>query len=160
MTETLVEPENPNDQTIGIDTQLNVIRELIAKDQPEQIDAYFLDLPAGEIPRVFGRLTVTEQNACVQVLSKEPAALVLDALPELQAAQILAAMPSDAAASVLEELDSDEQADLIDQLDAEQSEKILEALPEQEAASIRFLASFDRDSAGSSLNSGPGTRYC
>lgn len=136
----------------SIGSEIETIQELLRDEEPAALAEYFAELPAGEVPRLVGRLPQEHQTGCVKLLSPQVAAAVVEALPELQAAQILASLPTDSAALIFENLNSDEQADLIDQLDEEQSEAILEELPEQEAASIRFLAAFDRESAGGLMN--------
>lgn len=113
---------------------------------------YLRSLPPGEISRLLGRVSEDEQRAFLTVLTQDDAAKVIETLPELQAAQLMAALPAEEAATILDQMHSDEQADLLDQLSEEQSAAILEELPAGEAESIRFLANYDRDSAGGLMN--------
>lgn len=113
---------------------------------------YLDNLPPGEITRLLGQIPQDEQRTFLNILSEEDAAQVLETLPELQAAQLMAALPAEEAATIFDFIHSDIQADLLDQLSDEQSEAILEELPAEDAKSIRFLANFDRDSAGGLMN--------
>ncbi len=113
---------------------------------------YLDSLPPGEITRLLGRASVDEQRTFLTILSDEDAARLIETLPELQAAQLMATLPAEDAATIFDFIHSDVQADLLDQLSEEQSEAILEELPAEDAKSIRFLAKFDRDSAGGLMN--------
>lgn len=113
---------------------------------------YLHSLPPGEIARLLGRVSADEQRAFLTILNEDDAAKVIESLPELQAAQLMAALPAEEAATILDHMQSDEQADLLDQLSDEHTEAILEELPAKEAESIRFLANYDRDSAGGLMN--------
>lgn len=114
--------------------------------------AYLHSLPPGDIACLLGRVSEDEQRSFLTVLSEHDAADVIEALPELQAAQLMAVLPPEQAAAIFDHMESDEQADLLDQLSVEQSQAILDELPAEEAESIRFLANYNRDSAGGLMN--------
>ena len=153
MNDLLQEPENETvAATVESVDEWARLRLVIEAGDAAAAHEYLHSLPPGEIARLLGRVSEDEQRAFLKAISEEDAARVIETLPELQAAQLMAVLPADEAATIFDFIHSDVQVDLLDQLSEEQSEAILEELPEEEAKSIRFLANFDRDSAGGLMN--------
>lgn len=138
--------------TESLDEAIQRIQTVIAENDPDAAHEYYRSLTPGDIPRLLSRIDDQLQHDFLNVLPRADAADVVESLPELQAAQLLAQMPPDQAAQIFDQIQSDEQADLLEQLPEEQSQAILDELPEESAASIRFLANYDRECAGGLMN--------
>lgn len=153
MNDLLQEPEeDTNAATVESGDEWARLRLVIETRDEIAAHEYLHSLPPGEITRLLGRVSEEEQRTFLTILSEEDAAQLIETLPELQAAQLMAMLPAEDAATIFDFIQSDVQADLLDQLSEEQSEAILEELPAEDAQSIRFLAKFDRDSAGGLMN--------
>ncbi|MCA9014006.1 MAG: magnesium transporter, partial [Planctomycetaceae bacterium] len=124
------------------------LEQIVAAGDSDAAGNYLKELPPGEDARVMAQLSHAEQQEFIALLHDEDAAHLMESLPEIQAGQLLSALPPEKAALIFDEMNSDEQVDLLDQLTEEQSEAIIEQMDPEEAENVRFLAQYERLSAG------------
>jgi magnesium transporter len=111
-------------------------QELAARLVEEDALALLMDLPEGELSRLF------------DILGDESLADLLSLLDERDAADILEHMSAAQAADILEEIDPDDATDIIAEVEPEFHETILVAMEPEEAAELRELMAYPPESAG------------
>ncbi|MFZ4505328.1 MAG: magnesium transporter MgtE N-terminal domain-containing protein, partial [Microbacteriaceae bacterium] len=110
---------------------------------PVDLAASILELPDGR------RIEVAEE------LSDERLADALEEMPETDQLEILEGMDDERVADVLDNMEPDDAADLLAQMPKDRTEQILELMDPDEAEDVRFLLSFDPETAGGLMSTEP-----
>lgn len=110
---------------------------------PVDLAASILDLPEER------RIEVAEE------LSDERLADALEEMPETEQIEIITGMDDDRVADVLDNMEPDDAADLLAHLPQDRSEQILELMDPEEAEDVRFLLSYDPETAGGLMSTEP-----
>lgn len=110
---------------------------------PVDLAASILDLPDER------RIEVAEE------LPDERLADALEEMPETEQIEILSGMDDERVADVLDNMEPDDAADLLAQLPSARSEQILDLMDPDEADDVRFLLSYDPDTAGGLMSTEP-----
>lgn len=110
---------------------------------PADLAATLLELPDGR------RLEVAEE------LPDERLADALEEMPEADQVALLTRLDDERAADVLDHMEPDDAADLIAQLPVLRGEALLDLMEPEEAQDVRFLLSYDADTAGGLMTTEP-----
>ncbi|MEY4458316.1 MAG: hypothetical protein RL431_126 [Actinomycetota bacterium] len=110
---------------------------------PADLAASILDLPEER------RIEVAEE------LSDERLADALEEMPESEQVEIIQGLDDDRAADILDQMEPDDAADLIAQLPKSRGDSLLDLMDPEEAEDVRFLLSYDPDSAGGLMSTEP-----
>ncbi len=110
---------------------------------PVDLAASILDLPDER------RIEVAEE------LPDERLADALEEMPETEQIEILEGLDDERVADVLDNMEPDDAADLLAQFPSDRSEQILDLMDPEEAEDVRFLLSYDPDTAGGLMSTEP-----
>lgn len=110
---------------------------------PADLAASLLELPE------IRRLEVAEQ------LSDDRLADALEEMPEAEQVTLLSQLDDERAADVLDQMEPDDAADLISQLPTLRGEALLDLMDPEEAHDVRFLLTYDSDTAGGLMTTEP-----
>jgi Mg/Co/Ni transporter MgtE len=88
-------------------------------------------------------------------LSDDRLADALEEMPEADQVHILSQLDDERAADVLDQMEPDDAADLIAQLPTLRGETLLDLMDPEEAEDVRFLLSYDADTAGGLMTTEP-----
>jgi len=134
--------------TLEVEKPWEKLSELIATDDPEQINLFLNSINPSDTALAVSRLTATEQNRLMTLLSPEDAADVIEDISDTQGADLIEDLSPLQAAAILEELDSDHVADLLGELDEEDAQAIIEQMAPEEAEEARQFLAYPSDTAG------------
>ena len=121
----------------------------------EQLIAAYSDLLPADLATTLLELPEERRLEVVEELSDARLADALEEMPESDQVLILAQLNDDRAADVLESMEPDDAADLIAQLPALRGEALLELMNPDDAEDVRFLLSYDADTAGGLMTTEP-----
>lgn len=110
---------------------------------PVDLAASILELPEDR------RIEVAEE------LSDERLADALEEMPETDQLEIIEGMDNERVADVLDNMEPDDAADLLAQMPQSRTEQILNLMDPDEAEDVRFLLSFDPETAGGLMSTEP-----
>jgi len=122
-----------------------------AREPPRLVDAL---LPA-DLATSLLELPETRRIEVAEELSDERLADALEEMPETAQVEIIAQLDDERAADVLDQMEPDDAADLIAQLPTVRGEHLLELMDPEEAEDVRFLLSYDADTAGGLMTTEP-----
>lgn len=121
----------------------------------EQLIAQYTDLLPADLASTLLELTEERQMEVAEELPDERLADALEEMPESDQVRLLSQLDDDRAADVLDRMEPDDAADLIAQLPTLRGEALLELMDPEEAEDVRFLLSYDADTAGGLMTTEP-----
>ncbi|WP_169080105.1 magnesium transporter MgtE N-terminal domain-containing protein [Microcella alkalica] len=121
----------------------------------EQLIAQYTDLLPADLANTLLELSEERRMEVAEELPDDRLADALEEMPESDQVQILSQLDDDRAADVLDNMEPDDAADLIAQLPATRGEHLLELMDPEEAEDVRFLLSYDADTAGGLMTTEP-----
>ena len=121
----------------------------------EQLIAQYTDLLPADLANTLLELSEERRMEVAEELPDDRLADALEEMPESDQVQILSQLDDDRAADVLDNMEPDDAADLIAQLPTTRGEHLLELMDPEEAEDVRFLLSYDADTAGGLMTTEP-----
>lgn len=121
----------------------------------EQLVAQYTDLLPADLANTLLELSEERRMEVAEELPDDRLADALEEMPESDQVQILSQLDDDRAADVLDNMEPDDAADLIAQLPTTRGEHLLELMDPEEAEDVRFLLSYDADTAGGLMTTEP-----
>ena len=121
----------------------------------EQLVAAYSDLLPADLATSLLELPESRRIEVAEELSDERLADALEEMPETEQVQILSQLDDERAADVLDQMEPDDAADLIAQLPTMRGETLLDLMEPDEAEDVRFLLSYDADTAGGLMTTEP-----
>ncbi|MGV8876511.1 MAG: magnesium transporter MgtE N-terminal domain-containing protein [Rhodoglobus sp.] len=120
-----------------------------------QLVASFSDLLPSDLANVMLELPEQRMLEVAEELSDDRLADVLEEMPEKEQVDLLNKLDDNRAADVLDQMQPDDAADLIAHLSDERGETLLDLMEPEEAEDVRFLLSYDSDTAGGLMTTEP-----
>jgi CBS domain-containing protein len=120
-----------------------------------QLVASFSDLLPADLANAMLELPEQRMMEVAEELSNDRLADVLEEMPEREQVGLLNKLDDDRAADVLDQMQPDDAADLIAHLTDERGEILLDLMEPEEAEDVRFLLSYDSDTAGGLMTTEP-----
>ncbi|EAR24588.1 protein containg CBS domains [marine actinobacterium PHSC20C1] len=120
-----------------------------------QLVASFADLLPADLANAMLELPEQRMLEVAEELSDDRLADVLEEMPEKEQVDLLNKLDDDRAADVLDQMQPDDAADLIAHLTDERGETLLDLMEPEEAEDVRFLLSYDSDTAGGLMTTEP-----
>ena len=120
-----------------------------------QLVASYSDMRPADLAHAMLDLPEQRMLEVAEELPDDRLADVLEEMPEGEQVDILAHLDDDRAADVLDHMQPDDAADLIANLTAERGETLLDLMEPEEAEDVRFLLSYDADTAGGLMTPEP-----
>ncbi|MGV8859149.1 magnesium transporter MgtE N-terminal domain-containing protein [Rhodoglobus sp.] len=120
-----------------------------------QLVASFSDLLPADLANAMLELPEQRMMEVAGELSDDRLADVLEEMPEKEQVDLLNKLDDDRAADVLDQMQPDDAADLIAHLTDERGEILLDLMEPEEAEDVRFLLSYDSDTAGGLMTTEP-----
>lgn len=132
------------------DLDLNLIRELIERQDAEQIKELLTGIHPADIAEMCDELDVEEAQFIYQQMDNETAADVLIEMDEDAQKDFLETLPSETIAKkFVDFMDTDDAVDIIRDMDEEKQEEILSHIEDiEQAGDIVDLLKYDEDTAG------------
>lgn len=121
----------------------------------EQLIAQYTDLLPADLANTLLELSEERRMEVAEELPDDRLADALEEMSETDQVQILSQLDDDRAADVLDNMEPDDAADLIAQLPEKRGEQLLELMDPEEAEDVRFLLSYDADTAGGLMTTEP-----
>ncbi len=121
----------------------------------EQLVAAYNELLPADLAASLLELPESRRNEVAEELSDDRLADALEEMPEADQVQILSQLDDERAADVLDQMEPDDAADLIAQLPTLRGETLLDLMEPEEAEDVRFLLSYDADTAGGLMTTEP-----
>jgi CBS domain-containing protein/sporulation protein YlmC with PRC-barrel domain len=121
----------------------------------EQLIATFSDLLPADLANTLLDLPEERRREVAEELPDDRLADVLEEMPETAQVEILSHLDDPRAADVLDQMQPDDAADLIAQLTQERGEALLALMQPDEAEDVRFLLSYEPDTAGGLMTNEP-----
>ncbi|MFP5289515.1 MAG: magnesium transporter MgtE N-terminal domain-containing protein [Actinomycetes bacterium] len=121
----------------------------------EQLIAQYTDLLPADLANTLLELSEERRMEVAEELPDDRLADALEEMPESDQVRILSQLDDDRAADVLDNMEPDDAADLIAQLPTTRGEHLLELMDPDEAEDVRFLLSYDADTAGGLMTTEP-----
>ena len=121
----------------------------------EQLVAAYNDLLPADLATSLLELPESRRLEVAEELSDDRLADALEEMPESDQVLLLSRLDDERAADVLDQMEPDDAADLIAQLPAVRGEHLLELMDPEEAEDVRFLLSYDADTAGGLMTTEP-----
>jgi CBS domain-containing protein len=121
----------------------------------EQLIAQYTDLLPADLANTLLELSEERRMEVAEELPDDRLADALEEMSESDQVQILSQLDDDRAADVLDNMEPDDAADLIAQLPEKRGEQLLELMDPEEAEDVRFLLSYDADTAGGLMTTEP-----
>ncbi|MBN9606445.1 MAG: magnesium transporter [Actinomycetales bacterium] len=134
------------------------VTEKTAKGEPqsaEQLIATYSDLLPADLAHALLDLPADRRIEVASELPDERLADALEEMPEDDQVRLLGRLDDERAAEVLDRMEPDDAADLVAQLPEEKAEALLELMQPEEAEDVRFLLSYDPDTAGGLMTPEP-----
>lgn len=136
----------------------NDVVEDVSGSQPqsaEQLVAAYNELLPADLATSLLELPESRRMQVAEELSDGRLADALEEMPEADQVQILSQLDDERAADVLDQMEPDDAADLIAQLPTLRGETLLDLMDPEEAEDVRFLLSYDADTAGGLMTTEP-----
>ncbi len=127
-------------------------------DEPqsaEQLVAAYNDLLPADLATSLLELPEARRLEVAEELSDDRLADALEEMPESDQVLLLSRLDDERAADVLDHMEPDDAADLISQLPTTRGEALLDLMEPEEASDVRFLLSYDADTAGGLMTTEP-----
>lgn len=136
----------------------NEVREKAAAGEPqsaEQLIATYSDLLPADLASTLLDLPEERRIEVAEELPDDRLADALEEMPEQEQVELISRLDDARAADVLDQMEPDDAADLIAQLPEEKGEALLGLMQPEEADDVRFLLSYDPDTAGGLMTTEP-----
>ena len=135
---------------------VDVIEEVSdAPQSAEQLVAAYNDLLPADLATSLLELPELRRLEVAEELSDDRLADALEEMPESDQVLLLSRLDDERAADVLDQMEPDDAADLIAQLPTKRGEALLDLMEPDEASDVRFLLSYDADTAGGLMTTEP-----
>ncbi len=135
---------------------VDVVEEVSDEPQSaEQLVAAYNDLLPADLATSLLELPELRRLEVAEELSDDRLADALEEMPESDQVLLLSRLDDERAADVLDQMEPDDAADLIAQLPAKRGEALLDLMEPEEASDVRFLLSYDADTAGGLMTTEP-----
>ena len=121
----------------------------------EQLVAAYNDLLPADLATSLLELPESRRLEVAEELSDDRLADALEEMPESDQVLLLSRLDDERAADVLDQMEPDDAADLIAQLPTKRGEALLDLMEPEEASDVRFLLSYDSDTAGGLMTTEP-----
>jgi len=121
----------------------------------EQLVAAYNELLPADLATSLLELPESRRMEVAEELSDDRLADALEEMPEADQVRILSQLDDERAADVLDQMEPDDAADLIAQLPTLRGETLLDLMDPEEAEDVRFLLSYDADTAGGLMTTEP-----
>jgi CBS domain-containing protein/sporulation protein YlmC with PRC-barrel domain len=121
----------------------------------EHLIATYSELKPADLANTLLDLPPQRRQEVIEELPDDRLAGVLEEMAESDQMDVLARLGDDRAADVLDHMQPDDAADLIAQLPGERGEQLLELMEPDEADDVRFLLSYEPDTAGGLMTNEP-----
>jgi CBS domain-containing protein/sporulation protein YlmC with PRC-barrel domain len=121
----------------------------------EQLVAAYNDLLPADLATSLLELPESRRLEVAEELSDDRLADALEEMPESDQVLLLSRLDDERAADVLDQMEPDDAADLIAQLPTKRGEALLDLMEPEEASDVRFLLSYDADTAGGLMTTEP-----
>jgi len=121
----------------------------------EQLIATYSDLRPADLANTLLDLPEERRLEVAEELPDERLADALEEMPEQEQVELISQLDDERAAEVLDQMEPDDAADLIAQLSAEKGEALLQLMQPEEAEDVRFLLSYDPETAGGLMTTEP-----
>ncbi|PJJ71595.1 Mg/Co/Ni transporter MgtE [Diaminobutyricimonas aerilata] len=121
----------------------------------EQLIASYSELLPADLANTLLDLPEERRLEVAEELPDNRLADALEEMPENEQVSILAHLDDTRAADVLDQMQPDDAADLIAQLSDERGEALLRLMQPEEADNVRFLLSYDPETAGGLMTTEP-----
>ena len=121
----------------------------------EQLVAAYNDLLPADLAASLLELPEARRMEVAEELSDDRLADALEEMPESDQVLLLSQLDDERAADVLDQMEPDDAADLISQLPVNRGEALLDLMQPEEAEDVRFLLSYDSDTAGGLMTTEP-----
>ncbi|WP_294179339.1 magnesium transporter MgtE N-terminal domain-containing protein [uncultured Schumannella sp.] len=121
----------------------------------EQLIATYSDLRPADLANTLLDLPEDRRLEVAEELPDERLADALEEMPEQEQVELISRLDDERAAEVLDQMEPDDAADLIAQLSAEKGEALLQLMQPDEAEDVRFLLSYDPETAGGLMTTEP-----
>jgi CBS domain-containing protein/sporulation protein YlmC with PRC-barrel domain len=121
----------------------------------EQLVAQYTDLLPADLANTLLELSEERRMEVAEELPDDRLADALEEMAESDQVKILSQLDDARAADVLDNMEPDDAADLIAQLPGTRGEQLLELMDPEEAEDVRFLLSYDADTAGGLMTTEP-----
>jgi CBS domain-containing protein/sporulation protein YlmC with PRC-barrel domain len=134
------------------------VREKVTKGESqsaEQLIATYSDLLPADLASTLLDLPEERRFEVAEELPDDRLADALEEMPEQEQVEILSHLEDSRAADVLDQMEPDDAADLIAQLSDERGEALLDLMQPEEAEDVRFLLSYEPDTAGGLMTPEP-----
>ncbi len=132
----------------------NDIRQHLATAQTDQLRALLHAEYPADLADAMSFLNDAEDKAIFDLLDAAEAAEVLDEVDAQTTARLVAGSPPERLTAILCELPPDEATDIVSAADSETRERVLALMPVTQAAAIRTLLAYPKESAGGIMTSG------
>ncbi|HEX8524545.1 MAG TPA: CBS domain-containing protein, partial [Tepidisphaeraceae bacterium] len=119
-----------------------------AEDRSEFLAHTIEEVPAADAAQVLGNLPLEEAADVAEFLDPETASEVLSQMEPALAASVISDMEEPEAAMVIAAMDPDDRVDVLEHVDAALRERLLSELTAADAADVRHLQRYPRDTAG------------
>ncbi|MBX9472835.1 magnesium transporter MgtE N-terminal domain-containing protein [Microcella sp.] len=126
-----------------------------APQSAEQLVAAYNDLLPADLATSLLELPESRRLEVAEELSDDRLADALEEMPESDQVLLLSRLDDERAADVLDQMEPDDAADLIAQLPTKRGEALLDLMEPEEASDVRFLLSYDADTAGGLMTTEP-----
>lgn len=130
----------------------------VSTDEPqsaEQLVAAYNDLLPADLATSLLELPELRRIEVAEELSDDRLADALEEMPESDQVHLLSQLDDERAADVLDQMEPDDAADLIAQLPTKRGEALLNLMEPEEADDVRFLLSYDANTAGGLMTTEP-----
>jgi magnesium transporter len=134
---------------VGEDETLDTIRAHLGEKDADKLTELVQEMTISDGLRYLLWLRDSEREEFLSLLPNDLSAELISNLPQEQAGDFVEALEEKTALNIIEGLDSDVQADVINELTSENADALLSQMDEEEADTIRTLAQYAEDTAGS-----------
>lgn len=121
----------------------------------EQLIATYSDLKPADLASTLLDLPAERRLEVAEEMPDDRLADALEEMPEEQQVELIGRLDQERAADVLDHMEPDDAADLIAQLPEDKAEALLALMEPEEAEDVRFLLSYDPDTAGGLMTTEP-----
>ncbi|MFU8786259.1 MAG: magnesium transporter [Candidatus Izemoplasmataceae bacterium] len=134
------------EQTLSIKDQ---IIEIIESSSPKQLQDSLVKFHPSDIALAFEELDEEKRHFVLKSLNVHVLADIFEHLDQEDAAENVQWLDNEKAAHILEEMDPDDAVDILNELNESEMEKVLDKMQDETADSLRNLALYETDTAGS-----------
>ncbi|MDR1851721.1 MAG: CBS domain-containing protein [Propionibacteriaceae bacterium] len=127
----------------------------IAAHSAEEHVSRLVDMRPADVAQELHDMDPSRRAEVVKMMDNDQLADAMEELPEDEQVALIGTLGTERAADILEEMDPDDAADLIAELTPSMAETILGKMQPEEAEDVRYLLTYDAETAGGLMNSEP-----